>query len=79
MRTIRASEIGSYLFCARAWWYRQIGKPSQNKQLMKEGTTYHAEHGNKVARAGFSRRIAALLFLFAMLFLAVGITTLVLD
>ncbi|MCD6474779.1 MAG: hypothetical protein J7K85_00780 [Anaerolineaceae bacterium] len=79
MRTIRASEIGSYLFCARAWWYRRIGKPSQNEQIMKEGTTYHADHGSKVARAGLCRRIAVFLLLFAVLLLAVGIITLVLD
>lgn len=75
MRTIRASEIGSYLYCARAWWYRRTGKPSQNEQIMKEGTAYHAVHGSKVARAGLSRRIAAFLFLLAMLLLALGIMT----
>lgn len=79
MRTIRASEIGSYLFCARAWWYRRIGKPSQNEQIMKEGTTYHADHGSKVAGAGLNKRIAAFLLLFSMLLLALGIMTLLLD
>lgn len=79
MRTIRASEIGSYLFCMRAWWYQRMGKPSQNEQIMKKGTTYHADHGSKVMRAGFSRRIAAFLLLFAVLLLVVGIMTLVLD
>ncbi|MCD4752847.1 MAG: hypothetical protein K8R40_07245 [Anaerolineaceae bacterium] len=56
-----------------------MGKPSQNEQIMKEGTTYHADHGSKVARAGLRRRIAAFLLLFAVLLLALGITTLVLD
>lgn len=79
MRTIRASEIGSFLFCARAWWYRRSGKPSQNEALMSEGTAYHARHGRQVSAAGFNRRLAAAVLLFALLLLAVGLTSMLLG
>ena len=79
MRTIRASEIGSFLFCSRAWWYRRTGKPSQNKQIMHAGTQYHARHGRRVSGAGFKRRLAAVLLLLALLLLAVGLTTLLIG
>jgi hypothetical protein len=38
MRPIRSSEIGSYLYCRRAWWYRKIGTPSEIKAELAAGT-----------------------------------------
>ncbi|MBN2047197.1 MAG: hypothetical protein JW750_05080 [Anaerolineaceae bacterium] len=74
MRTIRASEIGSYLFCARAWWYRRQGVESKNQHEMSAGTAYHQQHGGRVLRARLTRLLGMILLLAAILLIAIGIT-----
>ena len=77
MRAVRASEIGSYLFCARAWWYRLQGVESQNQGELAAGTSYHQRHGRSVAASGLLRVLAWLLLMAALVFLAIGLTSLV--
>lgn len=74
MRTFRASEIGSFLYCRRAWWYQKQGKPSQNQSNMEAGNMFHAEHGAQVARAGFFRTFGWIILLAGLVLLAVSIT-----
>ena len=76
MRTIRASEIGSYLFCQRAWWYQAQGVESQNQAELAGGTAYHHEHGRRVFFAGLLRLAGWALLLGALILLTIGITTL---
>lgn len=71
---IRASEIGSYLFCRRAWWYRKQGVESENKAELATGTELHRQHGRKVLAAGLLRTLG-LLMLLAALVLLVSILT----
>ncbi len=66
MRTIRASEVGSYLFCARAWAYRQQGIESTNQAEMTAGTELHSQHGRTVMASGLTRVIAIVLLLVAL-------------
>ena len=66
MRTIRASEVGSYLFCARAWWYRQHGVESTNQAELTAGTELHRQHGRKVIAAGVTRTLVVILLLVAL-------------
>lgn len=79
MRTIRASEIGSYLFCQRAWWYQSQGEPSQNQAELSGGSLYHRQHGRKVVRSGFLRAAGWLLLALALILLAVALTLLLLG
>jgi len=74
MRTIRASEIGTYLFCARAWWHQRNGTSSLNEGVMREGTTHHEKHGAKVATAGIVQRVGVIILVLAVLLIVVGIT-----
>jgi 3-mercaptopyruvate sulfurtransferase SseA len=69
---IRASEIGQYAFCARAWWLARVkGHPSTNVAALKRGSERHRAHGRAVESYHLLRRAALLLFLLAVvLFLA---------
>lgn len=60
MRIIRASEIGSYLYCQRSWWYRITGVQPENKQELQAGTEIHYQHGRTVL-ISFLYRIAAII------------------
>lgn len=67
MRTIRASEIGEYVFCHRAWWLRHVqGYQSANVRELAEGAAAHATHGRLVSAASGLRALAILLFVVAL-------------
>ena len=74
MRIIRASEIGTYLYCRRAWWYHAQGLESQNQAELAGGTAYHAAHGRRVFFAGLLRLAGWILLLAALVLLAIGLT-----
>ena len=75
MRTIRASEIGTYLYCRRAWWYRKQGVESANQSEMNAGTDLHRQHGRKVLAAGLLRTFGLLLLLLAFTLLTAYLVT----
>ena len=79
MRTIRASEIGSFLYCARAWWYQKKGEPSQNQPVMDAGSDFHAAHGKKVAQASFLHVLSWIIFLAVLIAVAVAVTMLLMP
>ncbi len=74
MRTIRASEIGAYLFCRRAWWYQAQGVKPENQAELAGGTGFHHRHGRSVLASGLLRAAGWLLLLGAVGALAVGLT-----
>jgi CRISPR/Cas system-associated exonuclease Cas4 (RecB family) len=70
MKTIRASDVGTYLYCARAWAYRQKGVESANQAEMSAGTELHHRHGRQVLASGLTRTLALILLLAAIILLA---------
>jgi hypothetical protein len=74
MPVIRASDIGSYLYCRRAWWYRKQGVEPANKAELVAGTDLHRRHGRKVLAASLLRGLAMLLILAALVLLTVYFT-----
>jgi hypothetical protein len=69
MKPMRASEIGSYLFCARAWWYQQKGIQPSNQAELTAGTELHHQHGRTVIVSGLTRLLAIILLLVALVLL----------
>jgi hypothetical protein len=73
MRVIRASEVGEYVFCHRAWWLHQVqGEQSANTRDMAEGTARHARHGRQVSLAVGLRALAVLLLVAALVALVLA-------
>ena len=47
---IRASEVGEYVFCARAWWLRRVCELEPAGAARRErGSMLHRRHGSAVA------------------------------
>ena len=74
---IRASEIGEYAYCSRAWWYRHVIKlapPDSSKQGDKfsRGKEAHAGHGRTVSLAITLRLVGVGLLLCGLMVLAVA-------
>ena len=74
MKTIRASEIGAYLYCQRAWWYQKLGNTPANLAELAEGRTIHERHGRRVLAAGFFKALAYGLLLLTLVLLSVYLT-----
>jgi len=67
MRPIRSSEIGTYLYCRRSWWYRKNGVESENQAELAAGTDLHKRHGRQVIASALTRTVGLLLLLAAIL------------
>jgi CRISPR/Cas system-associated exonuclease Cas4 (RecB family) len=67
MPIIRASDIGSYLYCRRAWRYRKDGVESENQAELAAGTEIHRRHGLKTLSASLLRTLGMILLLAAIL------------
>lgn len=66
-QVVRASEIGQYVYCARAWWLGSVlGYESANVQAMESGIAAHEAHGQAVEVYHQRRRLAFVLFALAL-------------
>lgn len=74
MKIIRASDIGTYLYCRRAWWYQQQGVQSTNLDELATGKEMHYQHGRRVLTSGCIRVTAYAMLLLALILLAVYVT-----
>lgn len=74
MRTIRASEIGSYVYCNRAWWYQIKGHVPDNRAAMISGQNMHSEHSRRVLATGCLRTFAYIMLLLSIVILTAYLT-----
>jgi hypothetical protein len=64
---IRASEVGEYVHCNRAWWLGHVqGVENANRAVMEAGTARHREHGQRVWRAALMQNAALWLIVIAI-------------
>ena len=65
-RVIRASEIGQYTYCARAWWLGSVEElPSSRQREMAAGEAAHRYHGRTVRALPWLSRLAYAVLLLA--------------
>jgi hypothetical protein len=74
MSTIRASEIGTYLYCNRAWFYVKKGYQPGNPEELAAGTEIHQEHTRSIMASGCLRLIAYSMLIAAFVLLAIYLT-----
>jgi hypothetical protein len=67
---ITASEIGAFVYCAKAWHLQRCGAEAQSVD-MDEGILFHQKHGAGISRAERLDRIGKTLALTALLLLLV--------
>jgi hypothetical protein len=74
MKIIRASDIGAYIYCRRAWWYQRQGIQSTNLEELARGSEMHYQHGRRVLVSGCVRVMAYAMLLLALILMAVYVT-----
>jgi len=72
MKVIRASDIGAYLYCRRAWWYRLQGYTPENQAALEQGNQFHQSHGRQAYGTVIIRRLGYLLLLLAAILVIVS-------
>ena len=70
MAVIRSSDIGSYLYCRRAWWYKKQGVESINQAELAAGTELHHKHGRRVLASSINRTVGFILLMVALVIIA---------
>lgn len=75
---LRASDVGRYGYCARAWWLERVaGEMPRNQEALDRGRERHRAHGRLVGAAGRQMRLVRLLlWLLAGLALTLTVTLL---
>ncbi|MCY3900863.1 MAG: hypothetical protein OXF86_19975 [Caldilineaceae bacterium] len=72
---VRASDIGAWSFCNRAWWLARVqNAPHERPQQLEWGDQSHADHGRLMSRAQRLRRIGIMLLAGGLILL--GLTLL---
>jgi CRISPR/Cas system-associated exonuclease Cas4 (RecB family) len=74
MPVIRSSDIGNYLYCRRAWWYKKQGLESENQAELASGTEIHRQHGRKVLASSLTRSLGMILLFVALILLVAYFT-----
>jgi hypothetical protein len=77
--TLQASEIGTYVFCQRAWWFQRQGVGQGSTAAAESGLAWHRRHGRRVLTAGILRLAGWALLLAAAVAIAAFLAPMVLD
>ena len=72
-RRVRASEIGAFAFCERAWGYAGRGEPSQRQPERKAGQLHHTRLLQRAAWSSAVYRLGLVCLLLAALALLLAL------
>ena len=72
-RYIRASDIGTHAFCARALHLKDQGALTTLVREQEAGTAYHEAHGVRIQSAARTRRLSTWLILAAVVLLGLAL------
>jgi CRISPR/Cas system-associated exonuclease Cas4 (RecB family) len=78
MKTIRASDIGTYIYCQRAWWFQQRGYEPSNQAELNVGTQLHTQHSRKLLVSNCLQILAYFSLLLALVLLVIYLVGLLL-
>ncbi len=71
---VRASDIGVWAFCQRAWWLANVKEvPHQNPAVFQRGNAMHLTHGRTMRRARSLQQVGTLLLGLALLLAGVAL------
>ncbi len=71
---VRASEIGAWAFCQRAWWLANVqGAIHEHPRVLQQGTAAHVVHGRTVIRADRLRKLGLLLLVGGLILAVLGL------
>jgi hypothetical protein len=73
-RLVRASEIGAFAFCERAWGYAARGEASERQPEIEAGQHYHARRLRRASWSLTMRRIGHACLVLAAVALAIALT-----
>jgi hypothetical protein len=76
LRVIRASEIGEYSYCSRAWWFKHVAKLSPGggvSERLEAGSEAHRRHGRAVALSAKLRVVGSALLIMGLLALVLAV------
>lgn len=70
---IRASEIGEYIYCARAWWLRRVaGLEPTGHERREYGSRLHRRHARSVVGSRLLLLLALALAGVALALIVIG-------
>lgn len=71
---VRASDLGSWTYCNRAWWLAQVqGAAHQDPEALAQGTAAHRAHGQSVGASALLVLAGAALGLIGLAILALAL------
>ncbi len=70
---MRASEVGEYVFCHRAWWLRTVeGREPNNRDRLAAGARSHTRYGMRIAASRLLLGAGVVALAIALLALLLG-------
>ena len=75
MNIIRASELNTYKYCQRAWWYQKQGYKPDNLSSLQVGEDLHHQHGKSVFITHILKLLAYSLISASFLLLIIYLAT----